>query len=168
MSNRSMSKSCTTSLRNLANGNLQLWNGLLSDCNRLNAEEAFRPSQASSDNSTMLAGELTAFRDYPSTSAAPYGITVWYVEDKILLIQINHPSLNRSLEELLGSPDGTAPSLLKAFHTQWIYAHRGLTAHVNNQTQEVLRLYAYPPTTVDEFLHSWISRIETRRIPLNH
>lgn len=64
----------------------------------------------------------------------------------------------------LGAPETTIPSRLQRFHTQWIYAQRGLTAHVNNHTGEIVRLYAYPVTTTRKFLNSWLSRVEMRRL----
>ncbi|MHB8750765.1 MAG: hypothetical protein ACYDBJ_16445, partial [Aggregatilineales bacterium] len=100
----------------------------------------------------------------PAAPAAPTGILVWFVEDLIVLIRIQEPKLP-PLESLLGKPETTALSQLHAFHTQWIYATRGLTAHVQNQTGKVAWLFAYRPMTAAAFLASWMSQVSMTRIP---
>lgn len=155
---------CTAALRALGNGRLSEWHGLVPGCSRAHAEEVLGPSESGPDGTGRLGGSPTAFRDYPLTSAAPYGITVWFVLDTIVLVQVNSPRLGEPLDRLLGGPEGTMPSLLAPAHTQWIYASRGLTAHVHTYRHEVLRLYGCAPTTVEEFRNSWLSRVENVRI----
>lgn len=158
---------CTGALRALASGDLRHWHGLEDDCGRANAEAAFGPSEAGPDGSAMLAYELTAFRRYPPKPVAPYGIVVWFEGDEVVLVEIVQPALAEPLAEQIGPPEATADSGLAAFHSQRIYAGRGLTAHVHDMTDEVLRLYAYRPMTVAAFLASGLAGVETRRIPLH-
>ncbi len=157
---------CIGALHQLATGDLIDWQGLSSNCVRSDAETAFGETGDAPDGIGLLAGSPNAFRDYPATPFAPYGIMVWYVEDTIAVIQINSPVFSKSPEQILGSPEGTTISKLQALSSQWIYASRGLTLHFNDHTKTVFRLYAYFPTTVDDFLHSPLSQVETRRIPL--
>jgi hypothetical protein len=164
---RTNASGCTASLRSLASGDLRHWHGLEEDCDRADAEAAFGPSESGPDGSAMLARELTAFRRYPPAPAAPYGIVVWFEGDEVVLVEIVQPALAEPLQEQIGSPEGTADSGLAAFHSQRIYAGRGLTAHVHDMIGEVLRLYAYRPMTVDAFLASGLAGVETRRIPLH-
>ena len=155
---------CTVSLQALASGSLDVWTGLSPDCTRQTAEEVFGESEMTQDSVGFLNGSPTGYRAFPALPAAPSGILVWFVEDQIVLIRIQEPKLP-PLESLLGKPEATAPSQLHAFHTQWIYATRGLTAHVQNQTGKVAWLFTYPPMTAAAFLASWISRVSTTRIP---
>lgn len=161
-----ISENCIDVLRHLAMGNLRNWRGLNLHCSRNDAEMAFGETGNTADGIGSLANSPTAFRDYPATLFAPYGITVWYVQDTIAVIQVNSPVFPESPEQILGSPEGTTISKLQALSSQWIYASRGLTLHVNDGTKTVFRLYAYLPTTVDDFLHSPLSRVESRRIRL--
>src|SRR5579863_9721918 len=124
---------CTVSLQALASGSLADWTGLSPDCTRQTAQEAFGESGMTQDSVGSLNGSPTGYRAYPAAPAAPNGILVWFVEDQIVLIRIQEPTLP-PLESLLGKPEATAVSQLHAIHTQWIYASRGLTAHVQNQT----------------------------------
>lgn len=156
---------CVTALRALAQGQLRDWHGLPPGCDRAGAETAI--GSGAEIVSGLLGGMPTQFRDYPATPAAPAGIRIWYEGDTIIAVQIETPALAEPIDQLLGTPEQTEKSLLQSFHTQWIYAGRGLTAHVSNTSHVVLRLYGYPPTSVDEFLQSSLSRVENRRIPLN-
>ncbi len=130
------------------------------------AEQALGPTPSGPDGVALLGDSLSGFRLYPATSAAPHGLTVWFVENKIVAVQISQPHLDRPLKEQIGEPEATAPSLLKTLQTQWIYASRGLTAHVSKMSGTISSLYAYRPMTVAEFLSSSLSRVSSRRIPL--
>jgi hypothetical protein len=157
---------CVDSLRVLAAGDLRGWYGLGEKCDRRAAEAALGPSEAGPDGAAMLAGELMAFRRYPPAPAAPHGVVVWLEADAILVVEIVQPVLPEPVEAQLGPPPETAASGLAAFHSQWIYADRGLTVHVHDYTGEPRRLYAYRPMSVEEFLASGLAAVETRRIPL--
>lgn len=163
---------CTAALQILASGRLHDFRGLPTGCRREHAETALGPTPSGPDGVAQLGDLMLGFRDYRTArKGAPYGVTVWFVENEIAVVQINSPLLSDSLERALGAPEAKTRSLLRAFYTQWVYASRGLTAHVSNRDPSgsptaVLRLYAYPPTTVETFLSSPLSRVETRRIPL--
>jgi len=162
----SKKKAVDCTLCALANGRLQDWSGIQPTFSRTDAQKAFGPSKSDRDKYGLLGGSPTAFREYFPTAAAPLGMTVWYVDEQMILIRLLQPKLAESLTQMLGQPETTTSSQLQRFHTQWIYAQRGLTAHVHNATSEVLRLYAYRPTTTREFLNSWLSRVQIRRISL--
>ena len=155
---------CVTALRAFGSGRLSEWLGLPEGCTRAHVERALGPSEPGPDGAGRLGGSPTAYRTYPPTDFAPYGVMVWFVEDQVVLLQINSPAATIPLEASLGAPDGHANSLLDYGHSQWIYAERGLTAHVSIITQDILRIYGYRPTSLEEFLESWLSKVAIRRI----
>jgi hypothetical protein len=90
--------------------------------------------------------------------AAPHGIYVWDVNDRLVLIRIHDVTATRPALEQLGEPEARDVSKMPGFKTQWIYAVRGLTLHVDDDTGATAFLYAYPPMTLAEFRASWLSR----------
>jgi hypothetical protein len=113
----------------------------------------------------MLGGALTEFRRFPPTSFAPYGIVVWVEEGEIIAVEIVEPHLPAPIQDQLGAPEAETPSALAAFHTQLIYATRGLALHVHQFRSTVFRLYAFAPTTVADFLASPLAGVATQRTP---
>lgn len=152
-------------LRALAAGRLAEWRGLPPGCGRPHVETAFGPSEPGPDGSGRLGPTPTAFRRYPPTSIGPYGLVVWLVGDQVELIEINTPSLAEAPEAQLGPPEAEAPSRLDAMHIQLIYARRGLTIHLHRFTRQLKRIYAYPATTHEAFLASWLSKVAITRAP---
>ena len=161
----SIDSECVKALQAISSGKLDEWRGLPAACRRQDAEAVFGASGSDPDGVATLGDAPTAFRDYPPNQVARQGITVWLAGDKILSLQVNSPALPVALERVLGRPQAVAASHLKAFHEQWIYADRGITAHVDADSHSVLRIYFYAPTTPDAFLASSLSRVETRRTP---
>jgi len=151
-------------LRALAAGRLAEWCGLLPGCGRPHVEAAFGPSEPGPDGSGRLGPSPTAFRRYPPAPIGPYGVIVWLVGDKVVLIEINTPSLAEAPEAQLGPPEAEAPSDLDAMHIQLIYASRGLTIHLHRFTRQLKRIYAYPATTHEAFLASWMSKVAIKRV----
>jgi hypothetical protein len=150
----------------LAAGDLRGWHGLDEGCDRASAEAALGPSEAGPDGSGMLGGVPTAFRRYPPAPAVPDGVVVWLEEDWVVAVELMQPVLPEPIAAQLGPPEARERSGLASFHSQWIYAGRGLTAHVDDVSEDVRRLYGYAPTTVEDFLASPIASVETRRIRL--
>ena len=158
---------CTRALRAFLNGEFREWPGLPKGCTRAHAEAVFGPTGEAPDAAGRLGDQLTALRRYPASGIAPHGIMVWLEGDEVVLLQINEPVLLPSLDRILGEPEARAPSQLRTRHTQWIYASRGLVAHVRNIPYALIRLYGMRPTTVERFLDSPLSRVSSRRIQLN-
>ncbi|MFT3774911.1 MAG: hypothetical protein QM820_56915 [Minicystis sp.] len=157
---------CLSSLQALAAGRLDDFPGLGPNCRRRDADSALGSSGTGPDDSGVLGGSPTAFRRHPPSVVAPHGITVWYAGDRIVLIDIVKPVLPRPLEGMLGPPEAKMPSRIRGYHTQWVYAARGLAVHVKDSSGEVEHLYAFGPTTVDEHRDSYRSKLgETRRRP---
>jgi hypothetical protein len=156
---------CGAGLTALAEGRWNEWQGLGPDCTRAVAEAAIGPTVPEPDGSGSLNGSPTLFRLFPVAPAAPYGIQLWLDGDRILLVQINSPAPGRDPADILGPPEAELISELAAFHRQWVYASRGLTLHVAADTHEVMRLYAYAPTSAGEFAASWLAKVEQHRVP---
>jgi hypothetical protein len=156
---------CTAALRALANGDYTKWHGLTDDCTTAEAVAAFG-AQEGADRTGDLGGSPTRYRIYPATAAAPHGIYVWDVNDRLVLIRIHDVTATRPALEQLGEPEARDVSKMPGFKTQWIYAVRGLTLHIDDDTGATAFLYAYPPMTLAEFRASWLSRVEIRRIPM--
>jgi len=155
---------CVAALHGLAGGKLAQWQSLTTHCSLAHAEQAVGPSGGDVGTGD-LGGVPTPFRTYPATAAAPEGITVWFRDQQIVLVRVAHPLLAEPLETSLGTPDGKEPSLLASGHAQWIYASRGIVAHVfGSDTVKPFQLYAFQPMPIDDFRKSWIAKLETRRI----
>lgn len=69
----------------------------------------------------------------------------------------------RAIETQLGPPEARQPSRMGGFKTMWIWSSRGLTLHVDDETNKVAWLYAYAPMTVATFQASWLARVEILR-----
>jgi hypothetical protein len=149
---------CGAHLAALARAEIDAFRGL-GICGRIDAENTL----GSSGDKPSRFEQLGEYRVY---SAGGNSILVWFVADNIRVIQLLYPKLPRPLEALLGPPGANAASQLSADWDQWIYADRGLTAHVNRETGEVVTLFAYKPTTVAEFLRSDIARVSKSESPL--
>jgi hypothetical protein len=155
---------CTAALRALASGDYAPWHGLTDDCTTAHAVAAFG-HQEGTDRTGDLGGSPTRYRIYPATAAAPHGIYVWDVNDRIVLLRLHEVAATRPIRDQLGEPEARELSKMPGFKTQWVYASRGLTLHVDDDTGAIAFLYAYRPMTVNEFRASWLSRVEIRRTP---
>ncbi len=155
-------------LEAFASGDYASWVGLPSNLSTAEVELAFGPSGPGEDGIASLGGTLTKFRVYPDTKTYPYGLKVWKEEDKILALQVNSPAIKTEiLMQQLGEPETKIPSLIMAFHEQWVYANRGLTFHISELTNEVLRIYAYPKMEAGTFIDSPMAKESKRRIPID-
>jgi len=155
---------CVATLTGLAQGKLGTWHALTAGCSRAHAEKALGPSKGD-DSMGDLGGTPTPYRSYPATAAAPEGIRVWFRDQHIVLVGVPHPTLAEPLETSLGAPEGKERSLLASGATQWIYATRGVVVHTwPSQMTKPFQVYAFPPMSLDEFLRSWLAKIEIRRI----
>ena len=67
----------------------------------------------------------------------------------------------------LGEPEATAPSKLEPFHSQRIYASRGITLHADDSTHKVMWLFAYRTSTVDQYLASPLAKLAIKDEPLD-
>ena len=74
--------------------------------------------------------------------------------------------LPRPIPSLLGEPEAKTKSGLSEDWDQWVYASRGLTAHVRRNSHEVVTLFAYKPTSVAEFLQSDIAKVSKNEAPI--
>jgi hypothetical protein len=83
-----------------------------------------------------------------------FRVKLWFRGDQITLVEIFLPALSRPVREQLGEPEATGDSHLGDGMEQWIYASRGLTAHVEPWNGKAVRIYGYPPMAVAEFLRS--------------
>ena len=108
----------------------------------------------------MASGSLGALRRHPGRMATPHGVLVWLANDRVSLVGAYSPALP-ALDGLLGPPERIAPSnVLAPSREQWIYASRGLVAHVDRWASRVSRVYGFPATTVEEFLRSAVAAVE--------
>lgn len=155
--------SCIEPLKKLAIGDYTTWHGLSAVCTRANVSAALGESKSDNDLYGNLGGTPTVYRVYPGVSASPYGVTVWYVEDLAVALQMHTVTPARPIEEQLGAPEAKDPSLMPGFKTMWIYASRGLTLHIDDGSGAIAWLYGYRPMTLAEFRSSWLSRVEILR-----
>jgi hypothetical protein len=155
--------SCVEPLRRLVQGDFALWQGLAGDCDRAAVAAALGGSNSEEDLVGHPGGIPTGYRIYPATAAAPYGIFVWYEEDRAVALQIHSFTPQRPVLDQLGEPEARELSRMPGFKTQWIYAVRGLTLHVDDDSGAVAWLYGYRPMSLDVYRASWLFRVEILR-----
>jgi hypothetical protein len=152
---------CVVALRELAAGEYDGWPGLTNACTTADAVAALGPGGA--DMTGFSGGSPTRYRSHPKSAAAPYGLDVYDVQDRIVYVVAHDLVAKRPPEEMLGPPEHEQRSEMPGFKTMWIWASRGLTLHVDNDTGKVAWLYAYAPMTVDAFRSSWMAKVEIHR-----
>ncbi|HWE28543.1 MAG TPA: hypothetical protein VHB97_11105 [Polyangia bacterium] len=151
------SAGCHDALLALARADLTAFR--LGTCGRIDAERAF----GSSGDQPSRFEQLGEYRVY---SYGGNSILVWFLADNIRLMQLLYPKLSQPIATLLGAPDAKAPSQLSSAWEQWIYAGRGIAAHVKPATGEVITLFAFGPTSVAAFLETDIARVSKSEAPI--
>ena len=132
----------------------------LGTCGRIDAENAFG---GSGDQASRFE-QFGEYRVY--TAAGGNSILVWFLADNIRVMQLIYPKLPQPIATLLGAPDAKAPSRLSNDWEQWVYAGRGIAAHVKPATGEVITLFAFQPTSVAKFLETDIARVSKSEAPI--
>jgi len=154
-----MAVGCVEAIAALANGVLGGWRGVPAGCKRADVEAVLSPISAPINPSIPGSGPIR----YAATAGAPYGLTVHYDADTVDYITVVAPRLDRPADEVLGDPEGRLRSELEGASEQWVYPRLGLALHRKSESTEVSWLYAFAPTTLDEYQTSPLSRIRTRR-----
>jgi hypothetical protein len=149
---------CNTSLSQLVGGQLDTFKGF-NKCGRVDAEAVL----GSSGDQPSKFEQFGEYRVYPHTGGS---VLVWFLADDIRVMQFLYPKLKRPIRSLIGEPESKVVSRLSPEWDQWVYARRGLTAHVKRTTGDVVTLFAYPPTTVEEFLKTDIAHVAKSEAPL--
>ncbi len=155
---RTVDNDCTAGLTALASAKLDSFHGL-GRCGRVDAEFAF----GSSGDAPSKFEQFGEYRVYPHAGGS---ILVWFLAEDIRVLQTLYPKLEKPLKALIGEPEAKVRSQLSEDWDQWVYATRGLTAHVKRGSDEVIALFAYRPTTVDAFLKTDIARVAKSEAPL--
>lgn len=148
---------CREALAALARADLAAFR--LGSCGRIDAERALG---ASGDQPSRF----EQFGEYRVYTAGGNSILVWFLADNIRVLQLLYPKLPQPIATLLGAPDAKAPSRLSPSWEQWIYAGRGLAAHVKPATGEVVTLFAFQPTSVAAYLETDIARVSKSEAPI--
>ncbi|HZS40799.1 MAG TPA: hypothetical protein VFF06_28395 [Polyangia bacterium] len=155
---RAADAACAESLKSLVDGALDAFHGL-ARCGRIDAEGTL----GSSGDQPSKFEQFGEYRVYPHAGGS---VMVWFLADDIRVMQLLYPKLPRPLKAQLGEPEAKVKSELSPEWDQWIYASRGLTAHVKRASGEVISLFAYRPSTVDAFLKTDIARVSKSEAPL--
>ncbi|MCU1281761.1 MAG: hypothetical protein JWM53_5307 [bacterium] len=148
---------CRDALVALARANLAAFR--LGSCGRIDAERAF-------GSSGDQPSRFEQFGEYRVYTIGGNSILIWFLADKIRVMQLLYPKLSQPIATLLGAPDTKAPSQLSSAWEQWIYAGRGIAAHVKPATGEVITLFAFQPTSVAAFLETDIARVSKSEAPI--
>jgi len=155
---RSSDAGCRDALTALAHADLAAFR--LGTCGRIDAERAL----GSSGDQPSRFEQFGEYRVY--TAGGGNSILVWFLADNIRVIQLLYPKLPQPIATLLGPPDAKAPSQLSPSWEQWIYARRGIAAHVKPATGEVITLFAFQPTSAAAFLETDIARVSKSEAPI--
>jgi hypothetical protein len=149
---------CRDALAALARADLAAFR--LGTCGRIDAENAL----GGSGDQPSRFEQFGEYRVY--TAGGGNSILVWFLEDNIRVMQLLYPKLPQPIATMLGRPDAKAPSQLSRSWEQWIYARRGIAAHVKPATGEVVTLFAFQPTEVAAFLETDIARVSKSEAPI--
>ena len=155
---RSETPSCYNSLASLAQGELQSFSGI-GKCGRVDAEKAL-------GSSGDQPSKFEQFGEYRVYKVAKESLLVWFLSDDIRIIQLLYPKLGKPVRAVLGEPQARIQSQLSHEWEQWIYASRGVTLHVRKGNAEPVVLFAYAPSTVEEFLKSDVARVARTEAPV--
>jgi hypothetical protein len=156
-------KSCIEPLRRLAQGDYKAWQGFGSHCTQAQVGMALGGSGDDVDHYGNLDGQPSKYYIYPDTAASPHGAVVWFEEGRAVALEMHTVTPRWPIDEQLGEPQAKDPSRMPGFKTQWIYASRGLTLHIDDDTGGVAWLFAYNPMTMETYRSSWLSRVEILR-----
>ena len=132
---RAASPDCRRDLASLGAGALDSFHGL-PRCGRVDAEGTLGDSGAAPSQFEKL-GEYRVF------TSGGRSVLVYFLADDIRVVELLYPTLPRPLQAQLGAPERKIPSELSPAWEQWIYATRGLTAHVQRSNGKVAALFAY-------------------------
>jgi hypothetical protein len=155
---RASDAACRDSLAALARADLPAFR--LGTCGRIDAERAFGGSGEQPSRFERF-GEYRVY-----TAGGGSSILVWFLADNIRVIELLYPKLPQPIATVLGPPDAKAPSRLSSAWEQWIYARRGLAAHVKPATGEVIALFAFQATEVAAFLETDIAKVSKSEAPV--
>ena len=155
---RASDPGCREALAALARADLAAFR--LGTCGRIDAERAL----GTSGDQPSRFEQFGEYRVY--TAGGGNSILVWFLADNIRVIQLLYPKLPQPIATLLGPPDAKAPSQLSTSWEQWIYARRGIAAHVKPATGEVVTLFAFQPTSVAAFLETDIAHVSKSEAPI--
>ena len=144
---------CRAALLALAEGRLETFRGLHA-CTVKDADAAL----GAAENAPGSLHPWGKARRYRERLATPVGVEVVVQGELIVAIEIFRPVLERSLRASLGEPEKRIESGLSSDWEQWVYAGRGLTAHVDGRGA-VMAVYAYEPMGTAEFLRSSIADV---------
>jgi hypothetical protein len=159
------SNDCIDGLRALAQGDYTSWRGLGPDCHRAAVAQALGAPATEQDMVGHLGGSPTGYRVYPETVAAPSGVFVWFVDQDAVYLRIQGPAPPSAIRAQLGDPEAELASQMPGYNVQWVYASRGLSIHLDPDSETPSWLYAFAPTRVEEFEASWMSKSAMRRTP---
>lgn len=88
----------------------------------------------------------------------PFNLKVWFREERVVLIEMNHPRLSHPSQELLkglGKPEDKLDyhlDVLPVAGGAWIYPKRGITVFLDVGLTEVMRIAVYPSCSRTEYL----------------
>jgi hypothetical protein len=155
---RAEDPACQQRLGLLARGELTQFEGVVK-CGRVDAEKVLGDSGKAPSKFEQF-GEYRVYKHGKDT------LLVWFLADDIRVIQLLYPKLGAPLPTLLGAPQTKIKSQLSPEWEQWVYANRGLTLHVKKTSGEPVVLFAYAPSTVEEFLKSDVARVARTETPV--
>jgi hypothetical protein len=155
---RAADPTCQAELSAFAAGRLGGFRGL-ERCGRVDAEAAL----GSSGDAPSRFEQFGEYRVYPHPHG---GVLVWFLADDVRLVERTYPKLDPPLDRQLGAPEAKAPSKLSTDWEQWIYASRGISAHVDRASGEVAALFAFRPTTVEGFLRTDVAHAAKGEAPV--
>lgn len=159
---------CQKTLRQFASRDFSAWQGLASECRRVDLESLF-PSDNDWTGSGMLG---TRSYDYFWSPVTGYEnpVRVWLNGESVALLEVEAPEITNSRELLdeLGEPDARLDAYRHTVRVpggEWVYASRGLTLFVYPPDALIYHLAAYAGTSLEHYEQNLRPSLKVTKLP---
>lgn len=98
------------------------------------------------------------------------GVRVWFVEDKVLKVQVEYPGIKDTPHDLIkgwGAPNKADyyEGIMFVEGGEWIFPERGITLRVSAEESMVTEVILYPPTTLKLYMRDIYYTEQEREFP---
>jgi hypothetical protein len=148
---------CVVALKTFTWPDLSHWNGLPS-CTLADLDKVFTIPRDAGRGSGHLGEEHRPLAWLSASGGGfPDSIRVWLDGDRVVMMDSKTLAPRAALDALVAKIGAPAARLDSYFNnallegSEWVYPDRGLTLFVEPETHALLRVAAYPRTTLEEY-----------------
>ncbi len=152
-----------TALAELRVGALDRWIPLPPDATKAELEAALGAIPSSVPG--WLLRQPAEQVSLPGGPGAPHGITVWFQQEILTLVEARDVRPTAAVTDLLGPAPERLESGLGPSLEQWLYPERGLILHLCPGEETARYLYGFEQTELDELRRSPLRFVRLERRP---